>query len=62
VAAALTGVGIHTLAMLGTTALAAALVYEWAGVAVLRRAWLNVDLIWTLALAATAALLLALPY
>jgi hypothetical protein len=62
VAAALTGVGIHTLAMLGTTALAAALVYEWAGVAALRRAWLNVDLIWTLALVATAALLLAFPY
>jgi hypothetical protein len=62
VAAALTGVGIHTLAMLGTTALAAALVYEWAGIAVLRRAWLNVDLIWTLALAATAVLLLAFPY
>jgi hypothetical protein len=59
IAAAAAGVGIHTLAMLATTALLATLVYEWAGVAVLRRAWLNVDLIWTLALAATAALLLA---
>jgi hypothetical protein len=37
---------------------ASALVYEWLGVALLRRAWLNVDLIWTLALAATGALLL----
>ena len=37
----------------------AVLVYEWVGVAVLRRAWLNVDLVWTLALIATAALLLA---
>jgi hypothetical protein len=58
IAAAAAGVGIHTLAMLATTALLAAVVYEWAGVAILRRAWLNVDLIWTLALAATAGLLL----
>ncbi len=57
--AAVAGVGIHTLAMLATTAVTAVLVYEWVGVAVLRRAWLNVDLVWTLALAATAALLLA---
>jgi hypothetical protein len=59
IAAAFTGVGIHTLAMLTTTALVATLVYEWLGVAVLRRAWLNVDLIWTFALAATGVLLLA---
>jgi hypothetical protein len=45
--------------MLATTAVIAVLVYEWVGVAVLRRAWVNVDLVWTLALAATAALLLA---
>jgi hypothetical protein len=57
-AAAVAGVGIHTLAMLATTAAIAVLVYEWVGVAVLRRAWFNVDLVWTLALAATAALLL----
>jgi hypothetical protein len=59
IAAASAGVGIHTLAMLATTALMAVLVYEWAGVGILRRAWLNVDLLWTLALAATAVLLLA---
>jgi hypothetical protein len=58
-AAAVAAVGIHTLAMLATTAVIAVLVYEWVGVAVLRRAWVNVDLVWTLALAATAALLLA---
>jgi hypothetical protein len=58
-AAAVAGVGIHTLAMLATTAVIAVLVYEWVGVAVLRRAWFNVDLVWTLALAATAVLLLA---
>lgn len=58
VAVALTGVGIHTLAMLATTGLMAALVYEWLGLALLQRAWLNVDLIWTLALVATGAVLL----
>jgi len=58
VTAAAAGVAIHTTAMLATTAVLATLVYEWVGVAVLRRAWLNVDLIWTLALAATAAALL----
>jgi hypothetical protein len=46
--------------MLVTTALVALLVYEWAGVGILRRAWLNIDALWTLALAATAMLLLAL--
>lgn len=58
VAAALTGVGIHTLGMVATTAVVAALVYDWLGVEILRRAWLNVDLIWTVALVATGALLL----
>ncbi|RPH74237.1 MAG: hypothetical protein EHM88_23100 [Candidatus Rokuibacteriota bacterium] len=57
-AAILTGVGIHTLAMVATTAVVAGLVFEWLGLALLRRAWLNVDLIWVLALVATGGLLL----
>lgn len=57
-ATALAGVGIHTLAMLATTAIVSVLVYDWLGLALLRRAWLNVDLIWTFALIATASLLL----
>jgi hypothetical protein len=57
VATAIAGVGVHTLAMVATTAVAATLVYEWLGVAVLRRAWVNVDLVWSLALAATGLLL-----
>jgi hypothetical protein len=60
VAVALAGVGIHTLAMVATTAIVAVLVYEWFGVEILRRAWLNLDLIWTVALVATGALLLLL--
>jgi hypothetical protein len=37
----------------------AALVYEWLGIALLRRAWLNVDAVWVLALLGTGVLLLA---
>jgi len=59
-AVAFAGVGIHTLAMVATTAVAATLVYEWVGVEILRRAWLNLDLIWTVALVATGALLIVL--
>ena len=44
--------------MLATIALIAALIYEWVGLAVLRNAWVNVDLIWTLALGATGTALL----
>jgi hypothetical protein len=57
-AAALAGVGLHTAAMIVTTAVVAALVYEWLGLELLRRAWLNVDLIWLAALVATGLLLL----
>jgi hypothetical protein len=49
---ALAGVGLHTLAMLTVTGALAIAVYEWVGVAILRRAWINLDLIWTLALVA----------
>jgi hypothetical protein len=57
---ALLGVGLHTLAMLAVTALIAVPVYEWIGLAILRRAWINLDLVWSLALAtAGVGLLLA---
>ena len=55
---ALLGVGLHTLAMLSVTAAIAVTVYEWLGLAMLRRAWINLDLIWSLALAAAGAGLL----
>jgi hypothetical protein len=58
VAAALAGVGIHTLAMAATTAIIAVLVYEWVVLDLLRRAWLNLDLLWMGALVATGGLLL----
>jgi hypothetical protein len=41
---------IHSAATLVTTAVIAILVYEWIGLAFLRRGWINLDLIWALAL------------
>jgi len=49
---ALAGVGLHTLAMLLVTGAIAITVYEWVGLAALRHAWINLDLIWTVALIA----------
>jgi hypothetical protein len=57
-ATTLAGVGIHTLAMLATTAVIAGVVYAWLGVALLRRAWLNVDALWMAALVGIGTLLL----
>jgi hypothetical protein len=58
IAAALAGVGIHTLAMVATTIIVAGFVYEWLGLGLLARAWINVDFMWTGALGATGMLLL----
>ena len=54
----LAGVGVHTLAMLSVTAAIAATVYEWIGLEVLRRAWLNIDALWVTALLVTGILML----
>ena len=56
--AALMGIGLHTLAMLTVTTLVAVAVYEWVGLEILRRAWINVDLVWTLALVGAGDFLL----
>jgi hypothetical protein len=55
---ALLGIGVHTLAMLTVTTAVAVAVYEWIGLEILRRAWLNVDLVWTLALLLAGGMLL----
>jgi hypothetical protein len=55
---ALGAVGVHTLAMLLVTGLIAVMTYEWLGVGVLRRGWINFDVLWTIVLLATGALLL----
>jgi hypothetical protein len=54
----LAAIGVHTLAMLATTGLIAAVVYEWIGLAFLRRGWINFDLLWIGALVATGLLLI----
>jgi hypothetical protein len=41
---------VHSLAMLVTTGAVALAVYEWVGLDFLRRAWVNLDLVWTAAL------------
>lgn len=52
---------VHTLGYLLVTGLVAFVVYEKLGLEVLRRAWVNLDLIWALALIATAGFTLLIP-
>jgi hypothetical protein len=55
---ALAAVGVHTLAMLAVTAVIAFVIFEWVGLAVLRRGWLNLDRLWSIALVGAGLLLL----
>src|SRR5262245_17824632 len=57
-AAALAGVSVHTVAMLAVTGAIALAIYAWIGLEILRSAWLNLDLVWTLALVAAGVWLL----
>jgi hypothetical protein len=56
----LAAVALHTAAMLLVTGAVALAVYEWVGVAFLRRGWLNLDRLWTAALLVTGIALLVL--
>ena len=49
-------VGIHTMAMFAVAGAIAMVVYRKVGVDVLRRAWINVDLIWIGALVVTGGI------
>jgi hypothetical protein len=51
--------GVHMLAMLAVTGFVAFAVYEWLGLVVLQRGWINFDALWTAALAVTGAILVA---
>jgi hypothetical protein len=51
-------VAIHTLAYFATTAALAVVVYEKLGLALLRTAWVNLDLLWSLALIVTGLIAL----
>jgi hypothetical protein len=51
---------VHTLAYLLTTGSIAVVAYEWLGLSLLRKAWINLDLIWAVALMVTAGVALVL--
>lgn len=53
----LAAVGIHTIAMLAMATAVALLVYEWVGLAFLRRGWINFELLWAIALIGTGGIL-----
>lgn len=55
----LAALGVHTLATLAVTSLVALVVYDRLGLAVLRRNWINVDLLWTGALGTAGLALIA---
>ena len=57
---ALLATGLHAVAYLAVTAAVAVLVFEKLGVGILRRAWFNLDLIWSAALVATGTLTMLL--
>jgi hypothetical protein len=56
---ALAAVGLHSFAMLAVAGVIALVVYQKLGVEVLRRAWVNLDLIWVGALVVVGGLALA---
>ena len=60
VSIAFAALGLHTAMMLGAIAIISISVYKWVGLAFLRRGWINLDLLWTVALAACGVILLAL--
>ena len=51
--AALLATGVHTIAYLAVTGLVAWVAYEKLGLALLRKAWFNFDLLWAVALVVT---------
>jgi hypothetical protein len=55
---ALAAVGTHTAATLVVTLAISVLVYEWLGLSLLRRGWINFDLLWVAALAITGVVLI----
>jgi hypothetical protein len=56
--AALLATAVHTTAYLAVTGLIAWVVYSKFGLAILRKAWLNLDLVWAAALVVTSVVTL----
>src|SRR6516225_9929191 len=52
-------IGVHTAAMIAMITLTALAVYKWVGLAFLRRGWVNLSPLWTVALGACGIILLA---
>lgn len=54
----LAALALHTAAMLATIGIVSLVIYKWVGVAFLRRGWINLDLVWTIALVICGIVLL----
>ncbi|MCA9860729.1 MAG: hypothetical protein KC438_13455 [Thermomicrobiales bacterium] len=59
---AILAVSLHTLSMLVVMGAIAVVVYRWLGVGILRRAWVNLDVVWTGALAIAGGVTLGLAF
>jgi hypothetical protein len=57
-ALAISATAVHTGAMLLATGVIAIAVYHWLGVAILKRGWINFDVLWIAALALAGGLLI----
>lgn len=55
---ALAAIGMHMAAMLAVILVIAVSVYEWLGLSLLRRGWINFDVVWMAALAITGIILI----
>jgi hypothetical protein len=58
--AALLATGVHTMGYVAVTGLIAWVVYSKVGLAILRKAWLNLNLVWAAALVVTGLVILAM--
>ena len=59
---ALAAIAVHTMGYLLTMGAIAWIVYQKLGLSLLRKAWLNLDVVWAVALIATGGLTLLLPW
>jgi hypothetical protein len=59
---ALAAVALHTAAMLAVAGAVGIIVYQWVGLAFLRRGWINLDLVWIIALIVAGAILLFMAF
>ena len=59
--AAIGAVAVHTISHLAIAAVIAWIVYDFVGLTILRRAWINLDLIWSLTLLGAAVFLFLAP-